>query len=169
MKFIFLFFLGLVSSFSFAQGVEITLLDEKSKEPIIGAQLFILETDQSFKTNDFGIITIFENDMKTCQIRILATGYKSILQKIVLTPSLVITLSPMHLDLQEVTVSSGSTVTQNKNPFHIESRKINDLNQIPALNLGELIGRIPGVYSSSLGNGISKPVVRGMQGMRVIT
>ena len=75
----------------------------------------------------------------------------------------------MHLDLQEVTVSSGSTVTQNKNPFHIESRKINDLNQIPALNLGELIGRIPGVYSSSLGNGISKPVVRGMQGMRVIT
>ena len=169
MKFIFLFFLGLVSSFSFAQGVEITLLDEKTKEPIIGAQLFILETDQSFKTNDFGIIIIFENDMKTCQIRILATGYKSILQKIVLTPSLVITLSPMHLDLQEVTVSSGSTVTQNKNPFHIESRKINDLNQIPALNLGELIGRIPGVYSSSLGNGISKPVVRGMQGMRVIT
>ena len=61
MKFIFLFFLGLVSSFSFAQGVEITLLDEKTKEPIIGAQLFILETDQSFKTNDFGKIIIFEH------------------------------------------------------------------------------------------------------------
>ena len=34
MKFIFLLFLGLVSSFSFAQGVEITLLDSKSKKPI---------------------------------------------------------------------------------------------------------------------------------------
>jgi hypothetical protein len=96
MKFIFLFFLGLISNFSFAQGVEITLLNEKTNEPIIGAQFFILETDQSFKTNDFGKITIFENDMKLCQIRILALGYKSILQKIVLSPSLVIKLSPMH-------------------------------------------------------------------------
>ena len=169
MKFLFLVFLISISSFSLSQGFEITLLDEKTKEPVIDAQFFILETDQSFKTNDFGKITIFENDLKTCQIRILASGYRSILQKTALTPSLVIFLTPIHLDLQEVTVSSGITVTQNKNPFHIESRKINDLNLIPALNLGELIGRIPGVYSSSLGNGIAKPVVRGMQGMRVIT
>ena len=169
MKFIFLFFLGLVSSFSFAQGVEITLLDSKSKKPIQQGLFFIIETDQSYKTNELGKIAVSENDLKNYQIRISASGYKSILQKITPTPSLVLFLDPIHLDLQEVTVSSGSSVSQNKNPFHIESRKISDLNQIPALNLGELIGRIPGVYSSALGNGISKPVVRGMQGMRVIT
>ena len=169
MKFIFLFFLGLVSSFSFAQGIEITLLNSKSNQPIPQGLFFIIETDQSYKTNEFGKIAVSENDLKNYQIRISASGYKSILQKITPTPSLVLFLDPIHLDLQEVTVSSGSSVSQNKNPFHIESRKISDLNQIPALNLGELIGRIPGVYSSALGNGISKPVVRGMQGMRVIT
>ena len=169
MKFVLTIFLGLVATFSFAQGVEITLLDSKSKEPIQQALLFIVETDQSFKTNDLGKIVVAENDLKSYQIRISAPGYKSFLQKISPTPLLVLFLDPINLDLQEVTVSSGSTVTQNKNPFHIESRKISDLNQIPALNLGELVGRIPGVYSSALGNGISKPVVRGMQGMRVIT
>jgi iron complex outermembrane receptor protein len=37
------------------------------------------------------------------------------------------------------------------------------------VNLGEIISKIPGVYAASLGNGISKPVIRGMQGMRIVT
>ncbi len=169
MKFIFLFFLGLVSSFSFAQGVEITLLDSKSKEPIANAQVFVIETDQSFKSTEFGKISVPSYVLDMYQVKIAASGYRSFLQKIPKELPIILYLERIHLDLQEVTVSSGSSVSQNKNPFHIETRKISDLNQIPAINLGELIGRIPGVYQSSLGNGISKPVVRGMQGMRVIT
>ena len=37
------------------------------------------------------------------------------------------------------------------------------------MNMGEIISKIPGVYQASLGNGIVKPVIRGMQGMRVVT
>jgi len=169
MKFIFLFFLGLVSSFSFAQVVEITLLDSKSKEPIANAQVFVIETDQSFKSTELGKISVPSYVLDMYQVKIAASGYRSFLQKIPKELPVILYLERIHLDLQEVTVSSGSSVSQNKNPFHIETRKISDLNQIPAINLGELIGRIPGVYQSSLGNGISKPVVRGMQGMRVIT
>jgi iron complex outermembrane receptor protein len=169
MKSIFLFFLCLASSSFFSQGVEITLLDSKSKDPIANAQVFVIETDQSFKSSEFGKLTIPNSILDLYQVKISANGYRSFLQKIPKEFPIVLYLEPIHLDLQEVTISSGSSVSQNKNPFHIETRKISDLNQIPAINLGELIGRIPGVYQSSLGNGISKPVVRGMQGMRVIT
>jgi iron complex outermembrane receptor protein len=169
MKSIFLIFLCLASSSFFSQGVEITLLDSKSKDPIANAQVFVIETDQSFKSSEFGKLTIPNSILDLYQVKISANGYRSFLQKIPKEFPIVLYLEPIHLDLQEVTISSGSSVSQNKNPFHIETRKISDLNQIPAINLGELIGRIPGVYQSSLGNGISKPVVRGMQGMRVIT
>jgi len=169
MKSIFLIFLCLASSSFFSQGVEITLLDSKSKDPIANAQVFVIETDQSFKSSEFGKLTIPNSILDLYQVKISANGYRSFLQKISKEFPIVLYLEPIHLDLQEVTISSGSSVSQNKNPFHIETRKISDLNQIPAINLGELIGRIPGVYQSSLGNGISKPVIRGMQGMRVIT
>jgi iron complex outermembrane receptor protein len=169
MKSIFLIFLCLASSSFFSQGVEITLLDSKSKDPIANAQVFVIETDQSFKSSEFGKLTIPNSILDLYQVKISANGYRSFLQKIPKEFPIVLYLEPIHLDLQEVTISSGSSVSQNKNPFHIETRKISDLNQIPSINLGELIGRIPGVYQSSLGNGISKPVVRGMQGMRVIT
>jgi iron complex outermembrane receptor protein len=169
MKSIFLIFLCLASSSFFSQGVEITLLDSKSKDPIANAQVFVIETDQSFKSSEFGKLTIPNSILDLYQVKISANGYRSFLQKIPKEFPIVLYLEPIHLDLQEVTISSGSSVSQNKNPFHIETRKISDLNQIPSINLGELIGRIPGVYQSSLGNGISKPVIRGMQGMRVIT
>jgi iron complex outermembrane receptor protein len=51
----------------------------------------------------------------------------------------------------------------------MEVRSLNDLQLSGGMHISELLTKIPGVYSSSLGNGIAKPVIRGMQGMRVVT
>ncbi len=58
---------------------------------------------------------------------------------------------------------------QNQTISNIESRKLSELNIIQPTTLGEAISNIPGVYQSTTGVGISKPVIRGLSGSRVVT
>jgi iron complex outermembrane receptor protein len=138
--------------------------------PIPFVSVYLVETDESCTTDSAGRFMLSAPELKTCHLRFVALGYETE-TKIVesSTEPLVVQLLPKHLDLHEVTVSGALWQAQSENPFHIESRKIDDLTAIAAMNMGEAIARIPGVYQSSLGNGIAKPVVRGMQGMRVVT
>ena len=74
-----------------------------------------------------------------------------------------------HMTTEEVTVSAQQVSLRAKNTVPIEVRSINDLQLSGGMHVAELLTKIPGVYMSTLGNGIAKPVIRGMQGMRVVT
>ncbi|MFP5470836.1 MAG: TonB-dependent receptor plug domain-containing protein, partial [Bacteroidia bacterium] len=52
---------------------------------------------------------------------------------------------------------------------NIESRSLSELNTVLNTNLADAIANIPSVYNLSTGVGISKPVIRGLSGMRVVT
>ncbi len=128
---------------------------------------------------DFGIGTFsdssgyFElrNDLpESVKISIKADGFETILTTILIAKSpVVLKLKEKHLELDEVIVSNNQGALQRNNSIHIETRKLSDLNGIPGTNLTESLTNIPGVYSSSTGTGISKPVIRGVQGIRVLT
>ncbi|MFM7566894.1 MAG: TonB-dependent receptor [Flavobacteriales bacterium] len=152
-----------------AQSLKIYLQDSLTKEPIKNATVFILETDQWFSQANQDVLEIPSVALNKVTLKCYAPGYKSRLIETTLNAPINISLSPVHLDVHEITIATGTLSQRNKNPFHVEVRKLGELNVVPALNLGELLGRIPGVFSASLGNGIAKPVVRGMQGMRVVT
>jgi iron complex outermembrane receptor protein len=159
-----------VPTILFSQLVEITVLDSLDNRPVVDCNVHMLETDQSFTTNKEGKIQFVPLATDKVTIKLTALGYRVLHKEVSLRiPFITLKLQANHLDMHEVTVSSGSTVLKQKNPFHVESRKLSDLNAISTLNLGELMGKIPGVYAASLGNGISKPVIRGMQGMRIVT
>jgi iron complex outermembrane receptor protein len=154
----------------FAQTVEITVLDSMDSHPIADCSVYLFESDQSFITNTEGKVQFHPLSKGNVAVKLTASGYRVFYGEISFQkPFITLRLKANHLDMHEVTVSSGSTVLKNKNPFHVESRKLSELNAISSLNLGELMGKIPGVYSAALGNGISKPVIRGMQGMRIVT
>jgi iron complex outermembrane receptor protein len=74
-----------------------------------------------------------------------------------------------HMTTEEVTVSGQQLSLRHKSTVPIEVRSIKDLQLSGGMHVSELLTNIPGVYVSSLGNGIAKPVIRGMQGMRVVT
>ena len=74
-----------------------------------------------------------------------------------------------HMTTEEVTVSAQQVSLRAKNTVPIEVRSINELQLSGGMHVSELLTKIPGVYMSTLGNGIAKPVIRGMQGMRVVT
>ena len=82
---------------------------------------------------------------------------------------LIIKLERSHIHLDEVIVSTSDSKLQRYSAFPVESRKIADLNKIEQTNLVDAMSNIPGIYNFSTGNGIAKPVIRGLSGMRVLT
>ncbi|MBK9190114.1 MAG: TonB-dependent receptor [Crocinitomicaceae bacterium] len=80
-----------------------------------------------------------------------------------------ILLNPAHIHLDEVVVSTPFGKLQNENVTNVESIRLNDINRIPSVTLSDAISTILGIYVSTLGNGIGKPVIRGMSGTRVVT
>jgi iron complex outermembrane receptor protein len=146
----------------------------KNKETNFGidaAQIQIIETGDRTYSNLKGEFIFEGNFPENIQLKVGAVGFQTEILNFSFSNSnaIEIKLTEKHVDLEEITVSTGANVMQNKSPFHVETRKLSDLNGVATMNLGEAIAKIPGVYQSSLGNGISKPVIRGLQGMRVVT
>lgn len=163
------FFLLLIGSFH-GQPLTVEVFDSIRNVPLSNATVYCVEFDQTVLTNSDGKSVIIINTSGCLNIKVLMLGYRSAFFTVCEGQSnLKIYLLPVHLDMHEVTVSSGALVQSNKNPFHIESQKMSSLGMISNLALGEALAKIPGVYNAALGNGISKPVIRGMQGMRVVT
>jgi iron complex outermembrane receptor protein len=165
-----LFYFMLSSIDGISQQLRGAVYDAESSVTLPFVSVYLVETDESTLTDSMGSFSLKAPQLKSFHVRFTALGYETTtLLCAADSPIITARLLPKHLDLHEVTVSGAISQAQSENPFHIESRKIDDLTAISAMNMGEAIARIPGVYQSSLGNGIAKPVVRGMQGMRVVT
>ncbi|MFM7770640.1 MAG: TonB-dependent receptor plug domain-containing protein, partial [Bacteroidota bacterium] len=74
-----------------------------------------------------------------------------------------------HLNLNQIRVSGTTQKKQEYSPLLIELKSFSDLQSIPKINIGEALSSIPGVYAATSGPAVFKPVVRGMQGNRVVT
>ena len=153
---------------------------KSSNLPIANARIHIEETGESSISDETGAFMFFGVYPESIHLHVSAIEFES--KVLFLTQSaqalgrqylvgskIEIYLEERHLDLEEITVSTGINVQKNKSPFLIETRKLSDLNGISTLNMGEALAKIPGVYQSSFGNGISKPVIRGLQGIRVVS
>ena len=102
-------------------------------------------------------------------IRVNASGYESKEVLIQGSENQIIYLTESHVEFEEVVVSTLKGGLQTKNPTFVWSRNTAELNEIATTSIGELLGKIPGVSTASSGNGVSKPVVRGLKGNRVVT
>jgi iron complex outermembrane receptor protein len=153
-----------------AQKLNGRILSQTTAKGVAAVTIYVLETDQSTLTDSLGRFSINKPNLESFRMKISAKGFQN--QFVTINSEqkeFVFYLVSQHVDLQEITISGSSTQVQNQNPFHIETRKLSELTNISAINMGEVIARIPGVYQASLGNGISKPVIRGLQGMRVVS
>ena len=107
----------------------------------------------------------------TTPVIISANGYKptSFIFKAGDTSTYNIKLEKSHIFLNEVVVSPTTGLVQKNNLTNVTLKKINQADQIMAPNLMELITSVPGVYSINTGSSISKPVIRGLSGLKVVT
>ena len=156
--------------FGFCQVVKGKVIDKETGLGISFAELFCLET-QNGTLSDVDGNWELEN-MVNFQITVLvkAEGFDSKLIKVKNQETeLIIQLEHLHIHLDEVIISTSDSKLQRYSAFPVESRKIADLNKIEQTNLIDAMSNIPGVYNFSTGNGIAKPVIRGLSGMRVLT
>lgn len=147
-----------------------TIRDAQTKLPIPDVSLFIPAFQVQIKSGPNGEFNFPFTWAEPQMLRIKHPDYK-VLDTLVTgsTTPLNFELNLGHMTTEEVTVSGQQVSLRNKNTVPIEVRNLKDLQLSGGMNIAELLTKMPGVYSSSLGNGIAKPVIRGMQGMRVVT
>jgi len=148
----------------------LSVVDSESLKPIPYASVEIYEVQiQSYcdinGTYEIGYLS------NTTPVIISANGYKpiSFIYKADGTNSYDIKLEKSHIFLNEIVVSPTTGLIQKNNLTNVTLKKINQADQIMAPNLMELITTVPGVYSINTGASISKPVIRGLSGLKVVT
>ncbi len=147
-----------------------TVKDAVTNNAVSFANIMIIEIDLGVKSNVEGYFEIQGKLPEKFTLKISAPGYETtVLSKNLLNWDGKIVLSAKHIELDEITVSGPQSSLQKENAIRIETRKLSELNAISNLNLGESLAQIPGVYNTSTGNAIAKPVVRGLQGIRVVS
>lgn len=157
----------LVTGFSQAEGV---VIDVTTSEPIPFATIYLIDLSTGYIADVDGKFSYSNNFPKNLKVQVSCVGYASSIQiGNTSNPMDTFYLEPSHLQLEEIIVSSPSGMLQKQTIANVESRKISELNVLPSNNLMEAISNIPSVYQQSTGTGISKPVIRGLSGMRVLT
>ena len=74
-----------------------------------------------------------------------------------------------HLELKEVTVTGAvGDMKMKETPMPILMLQAKELHQLPSTNLIDAIAKQPGVSQITTGNGISKPVIRGLSYNRIV-
>ena len=158
------------SQFGFSQVIKGKVVDQSSGAGVPFAEIFCLET-QNGTVSDIEGNWELEN-VVNFQITLLirADEFDNKLIKVENQETvLIIQLEHSHIHLDEVIISTSDSKLQRYSVFPVESRKIADLNKIEQTNLIDAMSNIPGVYNFSTGNGIAKPVIRGLSGMRILT
>jgi iron complex outermembrane receptor protein len=154
----------------FSQTVNGNIIDSITNKPVAFANILVIEIDLGVKADTEGNFSIQGKLPEKFTLKISALGYQTyILAQSIQTWKDKILLNPKHVELDEITVSGPQSSLQRENAIRIETRKLSELNSISNLNLGESLAQIPGVYNTSTGNAIAKPVVRGLQGIRVVS
>lgn len=160
-----------IFQFSFAQTYTGKVIDKENDESIPFASVWIIDLNTGTSCNAIGQFSLQLSLPDVIHIKVSAIGYTSRTLEIKKErlDQLVIELNPSHIELQEMEISSSTGVLENYSITSIESKTLAELTTISTTSLGQALGNISGVYNNSTGNGINKPVIRGMSGMRVST
>lgn len=164
-------FIFIASAPANGQSIQGTVIDEETKKGIPFAKIYFVDLDEGVLADSTGLWT-FEKSVrqKEQHVVVSAPGYKTLHADFLADSQIELkfSLSPLHHELDEVIINNGGYLHR-ESITNIESHKLQNLNKIPSANLGESIAKIPGVYQTNIGQGISKPVIRGLSGSSVVT
>ena len=146
------------------------VVDKETREHVPYASVAIYDLGIQAKCDENGE---FDLGIKLNNILVLvsAEGYKSksFKYKKEQTNLFVVELERSHFLLNEIVISPTLGIVQQYNLTNVFLKTISSQNQLMNSNLMGIVSSVPGVYSINTGSGISKPVIRGMSGLKVLT
>lgn len=146
------------------------LIDQETKLPIIGGNVYLTKLENGTITNldgEFKLTNIPDGEFNMV---VSFVGYttKTIRLSSPLETPLIIELQPSAIEMEEVIVSTPFHKLQSENVVKVERESLDDLKKSGAVTLAEGITQIAGVESITTGAGIGKPVIRGLSANRVL-
>lgn len=144
------------------------VFDSNSHEPLHGAFIYIHEFEKGAVTNDEGEFVMEDIPTSEITIQVSFVGYETKIIKINETSSLKIELKPTLVETPEVVVTASNFASQHENAIKIEAISKSSIDGVATPSFVEAIAAIPGLDVISKGNGIGKPVIRGMSNSNVL-
>jgi len=136
-----------------------------NNEPLTGANVFLVQQNKGTITDTQGQFILTDLPSGKIIIQISFIGYQNHIETITLNNlpiELKISMKQVPIEAQEVVVSGSFNNSQHENAVKIDILKLSNISNINTPNFMELITRVPGVDMIAKGNGVSKPVIRGL-------
>ena len=160
---------------SYAAGfgtVKGVVVDKATGEPLVGANVVVLNTSLGSAADIDGLITIYNVPEGQQTLKISYIGYQTITEEVKVSENSVIQkefrLSPQAIQGQEVVVTAqasgqNAAINQQLTSANIESVvSAARIQELPDANAAESIGRLPGVSLIRSGGEATQIVIRGL-------
>ncbi|MBC8266885.1 MAG: TonB-dependent receptor [Flavobacteriales bacterium] len=140
---------------------------DKNKQPIEGVNIYLPEVLKGTVSDKDGKFLIENISNKKVKAQFSILGYETLVIDIS-NESAEIVLHNSIIEIEEVVISGGFVNTADRSAVKIESIPLEELafNSSPSLTLA--LADEPSVEMVKLGNAITKPVIRGLSGNRVV-
>ena len=138
------------------------IITNAENTPLSKTTVFIPELQKVIITDSLGNYELTDLPTSSVIVQYSCIGYKTIAEKVEITGVTTknISLESGYTLLNEVLITSNNTYQTEKFPISIASVRYTHANH--AISLTNDLSYLPGIDKISLGNGISKPVIRGL-------
>ncbi len=132
--------------------------------------VFIPELQRSTFSNDKGAFSLENLPKSTVRIQFLLYGYKSVVRTVnpEVATSVDIQMEPSVTELEEVLVTTNNTSLSDNTPFSANSISQGEIRKFGSPSVMGNLSYQPGIDRISIGNGIGKPVIRGLSFNRLL-
>jgi len=136
-----------------------------NNEPLIGATVYLPELNKGTITNQAGEYLMNNVPNGKIKIQFSFVGYNTEMKTIDISQpenELNVLLTTAIIQSQEVVITGGYVSSQHENAVKIDVLRSKDIALSGTPNFMESLTKIPGVDMIAKGQGISKPVIRGL-------
>lgn len=148
-----------------AQNLIIGRVTDQTHNPLAGAQVFAPELNKGTIADDNGRFELSQLPSGNIKIQFSFLGYSNRIETIALKGQPVelnVVLDETSIEAEEIVVSGGYNSTQHDNAVKIEVLPIQQSSIKATPNFSEMLTKVSGVDMISKGNGVAKPVIRGL-------
>jgi iron complex outermembrane receptor protein len=140
---------------------------DKDKDAIEGVNVYLPELNKGTITDSNGFFILENVTQKKLKVQFSILGHETVVKSL-LDDLSEIELHKSIVEIEEVVVSGGFVNTADRSAVQIESVSAEELSFHSAPSLTLALADEPGVEMIKLGNSITKPVIRGLSGNRVV-
>ena len=166
-----LFFLSCVLPTLAQKNISGTVTDKTDNQALAGISIFIPELQRKTITGASGKFTFENAGEGIVTLQFTGIGYKSQVTTVNLASEqkeLAVTMETSSTELEEVTVTSNYVKLPDNIPYSANTVSLGEIRKYSSPSVMGNLSYQPGVDRITIGNGIGKPVIRGLSFNRIM-